>query len=155
MPRGTSDNRLEFDAGIIFDDESTYLCISFERLGIAPSSQIVSIETSCECMQGSVVSYLAPNQEEAYAVRLDFIAEPRSVNSSVTAALLSVQVRLDIEGDLSGREFWINLVHSESGVAVRQIYSNDAMKASQKQLRSSGRFGLTNQKNCWRLIATN
>lgn len=105
-------DRLEFDAGVIFADESNYLCIPFERLKLVPSTQIVSIETSCECVRGSVVSYVTPNQTTAYAVRLDFVPEPHSNQSEFVSMLLSVRVTLEIESIGGKKEFTVELNHS-------------------------------------------
>ena len=105
-------DRMEFDAGVIFAGESNYLCIPFERLGLAFSTQITSIETSCECVQGSVVSYLTPNKATAQAIRLDFAPEPLLEDSEFVPMLLSVQVALEIEGVKSKREFSVNLRRS-------------------------------------------
>ncbi len=110
---GKSSGRLAFDAGVILAGESSYLCIPFERLALTSTARIASVETSCECVRGSVVSYLAANQSTAQAVRLDFVPEIRSANSKFVPMPLSVQITLEIEGDQNKRDFWIELIHSE------------------------------------------
>ena len=105
-------DRVEIDAGVIFAGESNYLCIPFKRLGLASSAQITSIETSCECVAGSVVSFQTPTKTVARAVRLDFAPEPLSANSDFVPMLLSVQVALEIADVRSKREFSVNLTHA-------------------------------------------
>lgn len=103
---------LEFDAGILFADESNYLCIPFDRLGLTDSTQVASIATSCECVRGSVVSFLTPDEMVARAVRLDFAPEAQSLNSPFIPVALSVEVMIKIAGIEKQRVFWIDLVHT-------------------------------------------
>ncbi len=101
-----------FDAGVIFASESSYLCIPFERLGLNSSDQVAAIKTSCECVRGSAVSYLAPNKTVARALRFKFVPESRSDKSLSVVASLSVRVTIEMKGIGNHREFSINLIHS-------------------------------------------
>ncbi len=66
-----------FDAGILFENEASYVCIPLEKLSIDSAQEIVSIESSCECVRPSVVRYHDRPSQEGVALRLDFIKDSK------------------------------------------------------------------------------
>lgn len=107
-------SQLKFDAGVVFVDETNYVCIPFERLGLAPSCTVTSIKTSCQCVQGCVVSYVVPNKSIAHALKLDFVMEPTSIQTGFVPMRLTVQVTVGINGEQSSLEFEVAFVHTSS-----------------------------------------
>jgi hypothetical protein len=69
---GGSDSPPIIDAGIIFADRSNYLCVPIERLGVHPSAEIVSVSTSCECVQAKMVSYSIDSVKQLRAILFEF-----------------------------------------------------------------------------------
>lgn len=67
-----------FDAGVVFADEASYVCISLDKLGLDDDEEIVSIESSCICVRPSVVCYLKRKSEVRHALRLDFVKESKT-----------------------------------------------------------------------------
>ncbi len=63
------------DAGITFADEASYLCIPLTRFGVGDSEDVLSVETSCDCTQASIVSFNESAQRKSKALRLDFVSE--------------------------------------------------------------------------------
>ncbi len=85
-----------FDAGILFANETSYLCIPFEKLGIESGKEIVSIKSSCECVRPSVVHYLLRKSEEGIALRLDFV-EVEDWKSQVEVNPNSLGVKIEFQ----------------------------------------------------------
>jgi len=66
------------DVGVLFANESSYLCFPLEKLGIEVGKEIVSITSSCECVRPSVVRYLQRTGADGVAIRLDFIEDSKT-----------------------------------------------------------------------------
>ena len=65
----------EIDAGVIFSDRASYLCLPLTRFGISSSDDIVSIDASCECVKPSLVRYPDSSTTTADGVLFEFISE--------------------------------------------------------------------------------
>lgn len=83
----SSATRTEVDAGIILADRESYLCLSFERLGLAEGDVVMSVNSSCECVQPSVVCYRSHQGREANAVLLQFKRKPEGYGKNRTKAV--------------------------------------------------------------------
>lgn len=64
-----------FDAGILFANESSYVCIPLEKLGIDIAKEIFSVKSSCQCVRPSVVRYRQRESVGGIALQLDFVEE--------------------------------------------------------------------------------
>ncbi len=64
-----------FDAGIVFSDRDSYLCLPVEQFGLPSDAAIESLKSSCECVQPNVVEYVTQRGTLAKAVMLNFVAE--------------------------------------------------------------------------------
>ena len=102
-PDSKSDTVIEsIDAGIIFSDQSNYLCIPLNRIGISSPSQIESIRTSCECVTASLVKYRENATKTVDAVRIDFVQETKNSPSFQAPAInLEVDVRILLSNGLT------------------------------------------------------
>jgi hypothetical protein len=117
----SSVTRTEIEAGIVFADRESYLCLSFERLGLADGDVVTSVNSSCECVQPSVVSYRSPRGQNAHAVLLRFVEED-SKNSPQTelepsdfavSTPVNLGVLIDVKlADGSDKQFTVNLLHT-------------------------------------------
>ena len=78
---------IAIDAGVVFADQSSYMCWPLARFGIATDDRVVSVNTSCECTQASIVDYQLSTNECAQALRVEFVAEPVNAAGSPPAHL--------------------------------------------------------------------
>jgi len=84
----------EIDAGVIFGDRSSYLCIPLSRFGIASSGEIESLDSSCECVKPTLVHYSDTAATVADGLLLEFVAEDHASDSTPQPMHLAVDVRL-------------------------------------------------------------
>ena len=83
-----------FDAGVLFANEASYLCIPLEKLGIDPSQEIVSLKSSCECVRPSVIRYFKRQSQEGVALRLDF-GDDSNGKDETSPTPLSVEIQFE------------------------------------------------------------
>ena len=88
---GSSSNR--YDAGVLFANEESYLCLPLEKLGIDPAQEIVSVKSSCECVRPSVVRYLQRRSQEGVALRLDFVEDTQGHADETSPSSLAVEIK--------------------------------------------------------------
>ncbi len=81
-----------FDAGIVFANEASYVCIPLEKFRINPAQEIVLIKSSCECVRPSVVRYLLQQKEEGVALRLDFVDDTKG-QVEINPISLAVEIK--------------------------------------------------------------
>lgn len=106
------DGKLLIDAGIIFANKANYLCFPFEKLGLTVDTEVTTIETSCECVQASVLSNNFGSVNYDQAILLEFKPEATAVPE--TAAVdLGVIVTLHMANDLN-REFRVDVMQVHS-----------------------------------------
>ncbi len=73
-----------FDAGIVFSDRDSYLCLPVEQFGLPSDAAIESLKSSCECVQPNVVEYVTQRGTLAKAVMLNFVAETSLLDDRTT-----------------------------------------------------------------------
>ena len=83
-----------FDAGDLFANEASYLCIPLQKLGIDPSQEIVSIKSSCECVRPSVIRFLQRRSQERVTFRLDFVEDTQGHADETSPSSLGVEIKL-------------------------------------------------------------
>lgn len=99
------------EAGVILSNRASYLCWPAERLGIPAEDEIVSLETSCECVEAKVVYYLDPTSQTRRAISLDFIPDDDG-DAPSRPANLSVKTSVHLASG-NRREFEIGLLHTQ------------------------------------------
>jgi hypothetical protein len=99
----------EFDAGVIFGNEASYLCIPLERIGLA-ADEIRQVTSSCECVRPSVVEYRDTANQTASALRLDFVVEPEG-DDEPSAANLAIQISFLLANGAT-QPFTVQLLHT-------------------------------------------
>ncbi len=82
------------DAGIVFANEASYLCVPLRRLGIADSDEVITVQSSCDCSLPSIIQFDESPIKTARALRIDFIPEPATASSKRATSNLSVEVTL-------------------------------------------------------------
>jgi len=91
-------NRVVIDAGIVFADESSYLCFPLNSLGIDQADSIEGMHCLCECIRPRLVRYLDHRREIVDAMRLDFVADgamtSKDDRQSYRPSLLSVELKV-------------------------------------------------------------
>jgi hypothetical protein len=103
------------DAGVVFIDRESYLCLPLERVGLSPDAHVTSIKASCDCVEPSLVKYVAPGGEVEKGLMLRFTVEPAGDSSSDrgTQAAMSLGVLIDFQlNDGATHRFTVNLLHT-------------------------------------------
>jgi hypothetical protein len=103
------------DAGVVFIDRESYLCLPLERVGLPPDTHVTSIKASCDCVEPSLVKYVAPGGAVEKGLMLRFTAEPAGDSSSdrSSQAAMSLGVLVDLQlNDGTTHRFTVNLLHT-------------------------------------------
>jgi hypothetical protein len=95
-------------AGLLFIEESSYLCVPLKDLNIDSDMPLVRVRSSCDCVQPSVVRFRVSQNEYEAALRLNFFAEHHPIYDS-SAIPLQVRVTLYFV-DGSEQEMIVNLL---------------------------------------------
>ncbi|HAC92291.1 MAG TPA: hypothetical protein DCF63_16930 [Planctomycetaceae bacterium] len=110
-----SNGNLSLDAGVVFADELSYLCVPLSRIGGLATADILSMESSCDCVRPSLVRYLDSTGEEVGGLRLDFLREQGNKIISGTkpnnATILSVELKLNLR-DSEERTLDVNFLQT-------------------------------------------
>lgn len=88
----------EIDAGVIFCDRSSYLCIPLSRFGPSSSQDIESLVSSCECVKPSLVRYSDSSITTADGPVFGFIADETFPDTTPQPVRLAVEVLLTMVG---------------------------------------------------------
>jgi hypothetical protein len=106
------------DAGVVFSDRESYLCVPLEKAGLPASVEVVSVTSSCECVRAQVVPYLSSGSTEANGLLLEFVPEPSSATSASGASAvakspldLGVLVNFQL-ADGTAHRVTVNLLHT-------------------------------------------
>ena len=91
---------LQIDAGVIFGDQSNYLCVPFSRFGLSNDAKIEKIHSSCECLKPSVVRYSTSSASTTTAVMIRFVHDSGPEVGMRVPTELGVAVSLTtVDGD--------------------------------------------------------
>ena len=101
----------EIDAGVIFGDRSSYLCIPLSRFGIASSGEIEALDSSCECVKPMLVHYSDTAATVADGLLLEFVAEDHASDSTPQPMHLAVDVKWTLFSGKS-RTVTVNFLHA-------------------------------------------
>ena len=107
-----------FDAGVVFVNEASYLCIPLQKLGIDPSQEILSVKSSCDCVRPSVVRFLQRRSQKGFALRLDFVEETKGQKDETSPSSLAVEIKFQFA---SG---------TEQSVTIQFLHTRKMGKAS-------------------------
>jgi hypothetical protein len=106
------------DAGIVLADKAGYFCLPIEPVGLPPDAEIVSLKSSCECVQPSLVRYLADRQRMGQAILLEYLSEMPHTGvdredsaSEVRPANLGVIIQVGL-ADGKIHDFTVILLHT-------------------------------------------
>jgi hypothetical protein len=106
------------DAGIVLADRAGYFCLPLEQVSLPPDAEIVSLQSSCDCVRPHIVQYLADSQRVGQAILLEYIPEVSSAGvdredgaSEIQPANLGVVVEVGLAGG-EKQCFTANLLHT-------------------------------------------
>jgi len=85
-------SHVEIDAGVIFSDRASYLCIPVSRFGLSNSDDIETIVSSCECVKPSLVRYSDSSTSAADGVLFEFTSDEASPDTTPQPMGLGVLV---------------------------------------------------------------
>lgn len=129
----SADGRIAIDAGVVFADQESYLCFPLKQLGVEEHLSTNRVESSCECVEATIVHYLDPTVGRCPALLLRFrqesvvqeavsgeLSETREVrrnpdkgfeSAPITPVNLGVDVTIDLE---NGRQvnYTVNFLHT-------------------------------------------
>jgi hypothetical protein len=104
---------VEIDAGVIFSDRASYLCIPLSRFGLPSSNDIESIVCSCDCVKPSLAQYSVSSTTTANGVLIEFVPDEPSANTTAQPIHLGVELKLTMRGGQT-QTFTINFLHTPS-----------------------------------------
>lgn len=101
---------VEFDAGVVYADQASYQCVSFDRLGLENEKDLHVINTSCECIDASIVEVPVNQHQRVDAILLNFTPTPDGYSAEKTMERLAVSITLgnDTNQEI---ELLVNLLH--------------------------------------------
>jgi hypothetical protein len=100
------------DAGVVFSDRTSYLCWPFDAIGLEEGNEVQSIQSSCDCVQASVIDYPKVGNSLGRGLLIEFKAETHRKSKEVPAAL-GVVLTLQLANG-SERVVTVNLLHTNS-----------------------------------------
>ena len=99
----TDQDRIVFDAGIIFTNRDNYVCFPTDKIGISKASEVKSVTTSCECLEVRIKDIATGNGNSFAAIELLFARnEVFSIKSRVIPLGIDVAICLT-----NGAEFQV------------------------------------------------
>jgi len=69
---------LEIDAGVIFRDRASYLCVPLSRFGLSNSDNIKTIASTCEGVKPSLVRYFGTGAAAVDGVLFEFVSDGKA-----------------------------------------------------------------------------
>jgi len=127
---------LEIDAGVIFADRASYLCLPLSRFGISSSDDIQTIVSSCECVIPSLVRYSDGATTTVDGVLFEFIPSEATLDAKPQSVQLGVVVTFTtVSGE--NRTVTVTLLHTRA-LAFGDVLSRIAFVSV--SIRSAG-FG--------------
>ncbi len=95
-----SNATIVIDGGIVFADEASYMCVPLSRMGIGELDEVLSVKSSCECADPTIVRFEEASRNVARALHLKFAPELAMLNAGVAPSNLGVVIKLELS---SGR----------------------------------------------------
>jgi len=102
---------LEIDAGVVFCDRATSFCLPLSRIGLKSSSEVESLDSSCECVKPTLVRYSDTSATVAAGLMFEFLADETAPDSTQQPVHLAVEVKLTLVGGKS-RTVTVNFLHT-------------------------------------------
>jgi len=101
------------DAGVVLHERPGYLCLPLEQVGLKADDAIVSVASSCECIEPRLVQYVSPGGLHKPAILLDYLAEPAGIASPIRPQPMNLNVVITVEL-VKGKthDFTVNLMHT-------------------------------------------
>ena len=114
----TTDRSAIIDAGVVLANRAGYLCLPLQQVGLLPDDEIISLSSSCECIEPRVVEYRNSSNAVDRAVLLEYVNETEGSHSDSaadasdrTAANLGV-INGATLADGRRHEFTVSLLHT-------------------------------------------
>ena len=110
---------LEIDAGVVFSDRSSYLCVPLSRFGLSSSENIETIVSSCNCVKPSLIRYSDTSTTTADGVLLELTSDEESGDSTPQPIHLGVVVTLTMDSG-EARTVTVSFLHSPEVSEVKR-----------------------------------
>jgi len=106
---------MEIDAGVIFSDRASYLCLPLSRFGRSSSDDIETIVSSCECVKPSLVRYSDSSTTTVDGVLFEFIPDEAFPDTAAEPMRLGVVTTFTlVGGDIE--TVTVNFLHTTATV---------------------------------------
>ena len=101
------------DAGVVLADRAGYFCLPTERLGIEAVETLVSVTSSCECIEPRLVKYVGSDGSPKPAILLEYADESVGPGGASDPQPMNLGVIITVEL-ASGKthDFTVNLLHT-------------------------------------------
>ena len=101
------------DVGVILSDRAGYFCLPIERLGIEADETLISVESSCECIEPRLVKYVGSDGSHQPAVLLDYVDESVGIAGTIDPQPMNLGVIIKVK-TASGKthDFTVTLLHT-------------------------------------------
>ena len=100
----TDQDRIVFDAGIIFTNRDNYVCFPADKIGIFKASEVKGVTTSCECLE---VRFRDLETETNLSTSIELLF--RKETGSVGSGKLEIQVEFEFHSGMK-KQFGVRCV---------------------------------------------
>jgi hypothetical protein len=102
-----------FDVGVVLADRPFYVCLSLSQIGLTSDDSIVSLHSSCDCIDLKIVTYrIGDDRAMASGILLEGV--PHDLGSAKT--ITPARLRIDVDATLAdGRNhrFIVQFIESQ------------------------------------------
>lgn len=94
-------------------DAQVFLCLTLEEVGLRSIDEVVSVDSSCDCVAPRMVKYQASESASARGILVEFLDESvgKALHGSTAPAHLGVIVTATL-ADGREHDFVVNLLHT-------------------------------------------
>ena len=101
------------DVGVILSDRAGYFCLPIERLGIEADETLISVESSCECIQPSLVKFVGSDGSHQPAILLEYVDESAGSGNASNPQSMNLGVIITVElASGKANDFTVTLLHT-------------------------------------------
>jgi hypothetical protein len=101
------------DLGVVLADRAGYFCLPIEQLGFSATDTLISVKSSCECIQPRLVEYVGSDGSPKPAILFEYVDESVGSGGKFDPQPMNLGVIITVElasGKTYG--FTVNLLHT-------------------------------------------
>jgi len=101
------------DVGVVLHERPGYLCLPLEHVGLKADDAIVSVASSCECIEPRLVQYVGSYGASKPAIFLEYAEKSEDSGSKTFPQPMNLSVAISVELP-SGKthDFTVKLLHA-------------------------------------------